>query len=59
MSTEALLQREFATIHDLIAEHAAQRPHAPALIQDDRKLSFSELDALLNGVAAGQQRDGV
>jgi long-chain acyl-CoA synthetase len=59
MSTEALLQREFATIHDLIAEHAAQRPHALVLVQDDRRLSYGELDALMNRVAAALQRDGV
>ena len=59
MSTEALLQREFATIHDLIAEHAVQRPQAPALIQDERQLSFGQLDALMDRVAAALQRDGV
>jgi long-chain acyl-CoA synthetase len=59
MSSEALLQREFATIHDLIAEHAVQQPHAKALVQDDRQLSYSELDALMNRVAAAMQRDGL
>ena len=59
MSTEALLQREFATIHDLIAEHAVQRPQAPALVQDERQLSFGQLDALMDRVAAALQRDGV
>jgi long-chain acyl-CoA synthetase len=59
MSTEALLQREFATIHDLIAEHAVQQPHAKALVQDDRQLSYCELDALMNRVGASMQRDGL
>src|SRR5215212_5993394 len=59
MPSEALLQREFATIHDLIAEHAAQRPHAPALVQDDRTLTYSELDASMNRVGEALQRDAV
>jgi long-chain acyl-CoA synthetase len=59
MSTEELLQREFATLPELIREHAAQEPGAVALVQDDRQLTRAELDALMDRVAAALQRDGV
>jgi acyl-CoA synthetase (AMP-forming)/AMP-acid ligase II len=59
MSTEELLALEFATLPELIREHAAERPDAVALVQDDRQLTRSELDALIDRVAAALQRDGV
>ena len=59
MSTEELLQREFATLPELIREHAAQAPSAVSLVQDDRQLTRAELDALMDRVAAALQRDGV
>ena len=49
----------FRLIADLVREHAARRPASPALLQDERRLSYAELDALMDRVAAALQRDGV
>ena len=49
----------FRPLGEMIAAHAAARPDAPALIQDDRTLSYSALDAMMDRVAAALQRDGV
>lgn len=49
----------FQTLSDMIAAHAAARPEAAALIQDGQGLSYAELDALMDRVAAAVQRDGV
>ncbi len=40
-------------------EHAARAPERPALIQGERRLSYAELDALMDRVAAALQRDGL
>jgi long-chain acyl-CoA synthetase len=50
---------DFRTLSDMIAAHAAERPDATALIQDERQVSYCELDALMDRVAASLQRDGV
>ncbi len=50
---------EFGLLSDLIRIHAHERPTHPALIQDGQELSYSELNALVDRVAAGLQRDGV
>ncbi len=39
--------------------HAAARPAHPALAQDGEALSYAQLDALMDRVAAALQRDGV
>ncbi len=52
-------ERTFRNIADLVREHAAARPQQPALVQGDRPLSFAELDAMMDRVAATLQRDGV
>ena len=49
----------FRNVADLIGEHAAARPCQPALVGTDQQLSFAELDALIDRVAATLQRDGV
>src|SRR5688572_9324279 len=59
MSVEELLERDFATIADLIREHARERPHAPALVDDPRQLDYAALDALMDRVGAALVRDGV
>ena len=58
-SLEAALDRSFAAIPDLVALHAAQRPAHPALVLDARSVSFGELDAEADRIAAALQRDGV
>ncbi|MBL8486704.1 MAG: acyl--CoA ligase [Rhodocyclaceae bacterium] len=59
MNLEELVARPFATLPDLIREHAAENPHRAALVQDDRRVSYGELDAAMDRVAAALQRDGL
>jgi acyl-CoA synthetase (AMP-forming)/AMP-acid ligase II len=59
MSVEALLAREFATIPELVHEHASARPHSLALLEGDRTLDFAGLDRSMDRVAAALQRDGL
>jgi long-chain acyl-CoA synthetase len=49
----------FRAIAALVREHAAARPSQPALVQGDTLLSYAQLDALMDRVAASLQRDGV
>jgi len=49
----------FRVITDLIREHARARPAQPALLAGDARLSYAELDALMDRVAASLQRDGL
>ena len=49
----------FRDLPSLVAEHARARPQATALVVGDRRLSYAELDALADRVAAGLQRDGL
>ena len=50
---------EFGTLADLIHAHALRDPEHPALLQDGRAVSYGELDALMDRLAAALQRDGV
>jgi long-chain acyl-CoA synthetase len=59
MSARELFERDFATIPQLIAAHAADQPDAPALIQGERRLDYAGLDAAMDRVGAALQRDGV
>jgi acyl-CoA synthetase (AMP-forming)/AMP-acid ligase II len=43
----------------MIRAHAAARPGHDALIQDGERLSYADLDALMDRIAAALQRDGV
>ena len=47
----------FRTLPDLVREHAQARPEAPALRGSGPALSYGELDALMDRVAAALQRD--
>jgi long-chain acyl-CoA synthetase len=49
----------FQNVADLVREHAKARPQQPALVQGDVRLTYAELDALMDRVAAALQRDGV
>jgi long-chain acyl-CoA synthetase len=49
----------FDDIGRRIAQHAREAPMRPALMQDDRALSYAELDARMDAVAAALQRDGL
>ena len=52
-------ESEFGLIADLIRKHAQRDPGHPALIDAQRTLSYGELDALMDRVAAALQRGGV
>jgi acyl-CoA synthetase (AMP-forming)/AMP-acid ligase II len=56
---DQVLADSFHTIPALIALHAAERPAHPALVQDGATLSFAQLDALMDRIAAALQRDGI
>jgi long-chain acyl-CoA synthetase len=58
-ATAAAADPAFRTIADLVREHARARPDHAALMQGDERLSYAELDALMDRVSASLQRDGV
>jgi len=45
-------------VADLVREHAARDPRSVALEQDGRRLTYGELDGIMERVAASLQRDG-
>ncbi|MFO1329190.1 MAG: class I adenylate-forming enzyme family protein [Rubrivivax sp.] len=49
---------DFHTLPDLIAANARARPGARASVCHDRVVTYAELDALMDRVAASLQRDG-
>ena len=55
----AMLASDFATLPDLIAAHARERPERIALADDGGTLDYAGLDRLMDRIAAGLQRDGV
>ena len=55
----AVPEASFRLVADLVREHAAQRPAACALRGGDQQLSYGELDALMDRIAAALQREGV
>lgn len=58
-TTAATLLPPFRAIADLVREHAAARPRATAMVQGGRQVSWLQLDAMADRVAASLQRDGV
>jgi long-chain acyl-CoA synthetase len=59
MSIEALLEEDFVVLSDLIRRHASERPSHAALIQDERVVTYAELDRLMDRTAVALRRDGV
>lgn len=57
--SQDLLTLEFETIANLIHGHAVERPQARALIDGDRVLTYGELDAAMDRVAASMQAHGL
>ena len=55
---ESFIERPFAIMTDALRLHAAQVPSRTALILDDRRVDYRELDALTDRVASALQRDG-
>jgi long-chain acyl-CoA synthetase len=59
MKPEAWLDISFLTLSDLIRDHAKERGHHPAVVQDERSLDYAGLDRLIDRIAASLQRDGL
>jgi long-chain acyl-CoA synthetase len=59
LSPDSALDQDFGLITDLIFGYAQERPAHPALIQDERVLTYGELDQLMDRVASSLQRDGL
>jgi long-chain acyl-CoA synthetase len=49
----------FQAIADLVREHAAARPAQAAMRQGERTVTWAQLDAMVDRVAASLQRDGI
>ena len=58
MRFEDIKARDFGTLAELVRFHAQERPDHPALVEGERSLSYRELDALADRIAATLQRDG-
>ena len=50
---------DFQTLPDLIAAHAHARPESIALVCGEQRMSYAQLDAEMDRVAATLQRDGL
>lgn len=59
MSVEEILSRDFATLPEVIALQAAERPDQVALIDGRGSMTYRELDGFMDRLAAALQRDGV
>ncbi|MDR3509487.1 MAG: class I adenylate-forming enzyme family protein [Caulobacteraceae bacterium] len=59
MTAADLFTQDFGTLPALIAAQAAERPDATALIQGERRLTYAELDQLMDRVVASLRRDGI
>ncbi|WP_066806677.1 class I adenylate-forming enzyme family protein [Sphingomonas asaccharolytica] len=59
MSAEALLTSDFATLPDIIREHAKERGGKTAVADADGNYTYAELDAMMDRIAAALRRDGV
>ncbi len=57
MSTQA--GGDFRTVADLVHENALRQPDHLALEDESQALSYAQLDALMDRIAASLQRDGV
>ncbi len=58
MTGTRLLDTDFATLPDLVRGYAAERPDDIAAADPARRLSWSELDAMMDRIAARLQADG-
>lgn len=54
-----LLKQEFATVSQLIAAHAAERPDDIAIVDEDSAIDWRSLDSLVDRIAARLQADGL
>jgi acyl-CoA synthetase (AMP-forming)/AMP-acid ligase II len=56
---ETLFEQEFGLIADVVHAYAQERPRHPVLIDEQRSVSYGELDQLMDRVAVALQRDRV
>ncbi|MBV9569312.1 MAG: acyl--CoA ligase [Hyphomicrobiales bacterium] len=56
---DTLIAHDFGDIAHIVHLHARERARHTALIQDEKRWSYGELDATMDRVAAALQRDGV
>lgn len=59
MTSSDLLAGDFATLSDLVRAHAGERPDAVAAADPVRRLSWAELDAMVDRIAARLQAEGL
>jgi len=59
MSAADLWNGNFTPLPAILAAHAAERPEAIAVVNDNRSLNYRDFNALVDQVAASLQRDGV
>ncbi|MBN8807148.1 MAG: acyl--CoA ligase [Sphingomonas sp.] len=59
MSATDLLTSDFATLPDLLRDHARERGDKVAVADERASLTYAELDTLTDRIAAALQRDGV
>jgi long-chain acyl-CoA synthetase len=59
VTAEELLSQDFGTLADVIRAHGDEQPAKLALVDAKRTISYGELNALMDRVAAALQRDGV
>jgi acyl-CoA synthetase (AMP-forming)/AMP-acid ligase II len=57
--SQLLLRQEFGRLDQLVAAHAAEHPDLPAAALGERVLTYAELDAMADRLAAALQRDGL
>jgi long-chain acyl-CoA synthetase len=58
-ATTSIPVPEFQAIADLVAQHASARPTQTALVQGERSVTWGQLDAMADRIAATLQRDGL
>ncbi len=58
MPTPEFFDDDYHALPDILRIHVQERPDRLALIQDDRRYTYAEFDALTDRVAASLQRDG-
>ena len=58
-SLYSTVRTAFPAIADLVREHAAARPQQRALVHGERSVTWAQLNAMADRVAASLQRDGV
>jgi acyl-CoA synthetase (AMP-forming)/AMP-acid ligase II len=59
VTAQAILARPFGQLSELIRLHARENPAGAALIQEEARVTYEELDRRMGRIAAGLQRRGI